>query len=446
MQALTDTPPTFFIARSSAIQGRLDPEMVLFLRQAQQFAYPVYQLKDLLVEPPQYGANESSIVRTSIDQPRYVRITDIAEDGTLSQDLGATLAVTEKKYMLRDNDLLIARSGNTVGKSYLHRTESNPNPCYFAGYLLRFRFDLNLVIPEFVFTYTQLPIYKRWVQAMQRRAGQPNINAQEYASLQIPLPPLNVQQKIVDQLRSAYDEKRNFQVKARRLLSAPFLLQILGLQSEAEVHEDTIFLNKWSQISGKRFDPTANHPKVVNLRKVLENGKYKARELKSVVYFCRSTVNSISPKEIYIGMENVDGDTGLGIQSNDKESVSAALRFTSQDVLFPKLRPYLNKTYFPGFDGLCSTEFHVLRAHEVSSEYLCSVLRCAPMVALTSTIVTGNTLPRLQLTDVETLPIPIPPIEIQDEISRKLCTLRSRGREILAKAAQEFDDQKNRIQ
>ena len=84
--------------------------------------YPLVKLKNLLLEKPQYGANEAGIIRETNIQPRYIRITDIDENGLISaNELGATVANAEDKYILNEYDILIARSGATVGKAYIHK-------------------------------------------------------------------------------------------------------------------------------------------------------------------------------------------------------------------------------------------------------------------------------------------------------------------------------------
>ena len=141
---------------------------------------------DLLSEPPQYGAGERGLERESTDQPRYVRITD-DEDGLLLPELGATAAIADPRYSLRENDLLIARSGNTVGKAYLHKTELAPYPCFYAGYLIRFRVNEELASRLHLCVHPTLNL-QAMGRAIQRAAGQPNINAQEYRSLPVPSP------------------------------------------------------------------------------------------------------------------------------------------------------------------------------------------------------------------------------------------------------------------
>jgi type I restriction enzyme S subunit len=126
--------------------------------------------------------------------PRYVRITDVTADGGLTP-----LAMSPAgdptdwtRFTLDAGDLLFARSGATVGKTYLHR--SAHGRCVFAGYLIRFRPDTSKVLPEYLFHFTRTRAYQAWVAARQRVVAQPNINAQQYGrELTVPVPPLDLQ-------------------------------------------------------------------------------------------------------------------------------------------------------------------------------------------------------------------------------------------------------------
>ncbi len=144
-------------------------------------------------DPPAYGASAPA---RPFDPglPRYVRITDITGDGRLRAD-EARSAEPEKVagYELFDGDLLFARSGS-VGRTYLYRPEDGP--CVFAGYLIRFRPDPKIALPRFVEIYTHSHSYQSWISSILRVGAQPNINAAEYSSLPILLPPLAEQRAI----------------------------------------------------------------------------------------------------------------------------------------------------------------------------------------------------------------------------------------------------------
>jgi len=155
--------------------------------------WPIRNLVNVCTTKPEYGANASAIA-WSEGKPRYVRITDITDDGKLLKDGIMTLDLEAwEPYRLIPGDLLFARSGNTVGKSYLYRPEDGL--CAFAGYLIRFKPDIKQVDPLYLFSVTQTKYYRSWVEARKRVAGQPNINGQEYANLKIPCPPLSLQKK-----------------------------------------------------------------------------------------------------------------------------------------------------------------------------------------------------------------------------------------------------------
>ncbi len=150
-------------------------------------------LGDLADQRPEYGANASACPRKD-GMPRYVRITDIRENGTLSDKEIVSLDSPDwQRYLLHDGDVLFARSGNTVGKTYIYRPDDGP--CAFAGYLIRFQFRSGVVDPWFVFGLTRTAYYRSWVESHKRVAGQPNINGQEYSGLLIPEPPQPLQQK-----------------------------------------------------------------------------------------------------------------------------------------------------------------------------------------------------------------------------------------------------------
>ena len=128
------------------------------------------------------------------DLPRYVRITDITHEGRLDPLTRASIShAAATPYILTEGDLLFARSGATVGKTYLY-----DGPCAHAGYVIRFVVDRKKALPSFVFGWTKGQTYARWILRTLRQGAQPNINASEYARLPLALPPLPEQLQIVE--------------------------------------------------------------------------------------------------------------------------------------------------------------------------------------------------------------------------------------------------------
>lgn len=151
---------------------------------------------------PAYGANAPA-VEYDPKLPRYIRITDISDSGTLSDHDRKSLPwECADGNMLEAGDLVIARSGATVGKTYLHRDKKS---VAYAGYLIRFRPNRELVEPEFLSAVTRSPVFTRWLAGMRRAGAQPNVNAEEFSSFEFPLPPVPAQQQIT-KIISAWDE------------------------------------------------------------------------------------------------------------------------------------------------------------------------------------------------------------------------------------------------
>ena len=120
--------------------------------------------------------------------------------------------------------------------------------------------------------------------------------------------------------------------------------------------------------------------------------------------------------------------------------------FEEGDVLFPKLRPYLNKVYFTEMSGYCSTEFHVLRPHGVLPEFLSCFLRSKLIVRQTKHLMTGNTLPRLQTRDIERLLIPLPNEPHQLAICQAAKIRENKARQLQREADAELDRAKADIE
>lgn len=160
----------------------------------------VYRLKYLLNTPLQYGANESGGKYTN-DSVRYIRITDICADGSLKNDednqyLSEKVALD---YVLNDGDVLLARSGGTVGKSFLYHAEYGASA--FAGYLIKADCNRDKLLPEFFVYYTQSSLYDIWKSMIFVQATIQNIGANKYSNLEIPIPPVDEQRTLVKELK-----------------------------------------------------------------------------------------------------------------------------------------------------------------------------------------------------------------------------------------------------
>lgn len=151
-----------------------------------------------------YGAASPSSIKDP-SRPRYVRITDIDDFGELNDDYVVSSNVEDdNNYLLQYGDLLFARTGATVGKTYLYRSDA---PQIYAGYLIKFSLTTDSVCPLFIYHITKSIGYKAWVKKQMAGAAQPNINAQKFGTLPIILPPLTLQQSFAQKIEAVEKQK-----------------------------------------------------------------------------------------------------------------------------------------------------------------------------------------------------------------------------------------------
>ena len=164
-------------------------------------------LKDISYSKGEYGSNKPAINYNG--GYRYIRITDINANGELkTEKVGVSDEKIEaQKYRLKENDILFARSGATVGKNFLYNKKYGK--CIFAGYLIRFKLNPHLVSTKYLKIYLDTNYYWNWVKNCQNIVAQPNINAKQYGEdLKIMLPPIELQNKFAERIEKI--EKLSF--------------------------------------------------------------------------------------------------------------------------------------------------------------------------------------------------------------------------------------------
>lgn len=161
--------------------------------------HTIFRLKYLLDSPMQYGANESGDKFVE-DSVRYIRITDITADGKLKNDENNQYLPLDAAdgYILKDKDVLFARSGGTVGKSFLYQEDYGTSA--FAGYLIKAECDKSALLPEYLIYYSQSSLYELWKNMIFIQATIQNIGANKYSNMEIPVPSIDEQATIVEYL------------------------------------------------------------------------------------------------------------------------------------------------------------------------------------------------------------------------------------------------------
>ena len=156
--------------------------------------WEVRKLGEVLTEIPKYGINAAA-VKFSPSLPRYLRITDINEHGKYNSNNSASLISDDAdQFLLDKGEIVIARTGASVGKTYLYN--SKDAPLVYAGFLIKIKPELSKANPAFLYYQLRTKRYWDWITEVSMRSGQPGINAQQIASYLVPIPSLPEQTAI----------------------------------------------------------------------------------------------------------------------------------------------------------------------------------------------------------------------------------------------------------
>ena len=164
-----------------------------------------WKLSELSVDGKGHYGIGAPAIPYDKNKPTYLRITDINDDGTINfLDLKSVDDEDSNKYLLKENDIVFARTGNSTGRSYFYQKEHGD--FVYAGFLIKFSIDPQKVNPKILKYYTHSQEYYNWVKSFDTGGTRGNINAKTFGDMPISLPKRCVQDKIVGIL-SALDAK-----------------------------------------------------------------------------------------------------------------------------------------------------------------------------------------------------------------------------------------------
>ncbi|BBH40722.1 hypothetical protein myaer102_33020 [Microcystis viridis NIES-102] len=445
-----------FVTWLHELEERIDPtyykdEHKIFASKLNSLKFPVKKLGHLsnVICGP-FGSS----VKTkdySNDGTPLIRISDIDEDANLQTGkvvfIDNELAENLKAYKVYENDLLISQRGSLGLVSLVTKQ--------FSGSVISANFiavkKLKNILPDYLKTIFTLSIGNGQITRKTSGQVQTKITTDDIKSILIPLPPKEIQDKIGAKMDDAYAAKKQKELEAQRLLDSidDYLLGELGIElpePEENTIKNRIFIRNLRKVSGDRFDANSYQKERLTAINIVKNSVFPVKMLREIVIFRSSKVSVIDKDVIYVGMENIESNTGNLLNTDLKESVSSASIFFKNDILFPKLRPYLNKVYYADKNGVCSTEFHVLYSKSESNEFIANFLRSKIVVAQTKYLMSGNTLPRLQFEDIQKLFVPIPPLEKQIEISEHITAIRNQAKQLQQQAKDDLEKAKQEVE
>jgi type I restriction enzyme S subunit len=289
----------------------------------------------------------------------------------------------ESKYHIKKGDILISWSASlgifVWGQelAYLNQHIFKANP-------------YTEIIDKSYFVYAVSTV----IEGMKRKvhgATMTHIVKNEFNKILLPLPPLPIQHKIVEILEEADNLRR--------------------LRRQADEKMKDLIPSLFVQMFG---DPVRN-PK-----------GWEARKLGDIT---DRITSQILPTDLpdtaffYIGLEHIESNTGTLINANHQKGEdikSTKNKFEAGDILYGKLRPYLNKVLLVDRSGICSTDIWVLRPVKAltNGHFVSTFLMFQQIVNILNLKTEGANLPRVKATSFDRLLVPLPPLPLQQEFAK----------------------------
>lgn len=306
-----------------------------------------------------------------------IRIRDIKSGSTSTYYRGEVL----KDYIIKKGDFLVGMDGE------FNLAEWKSGDALLNQRACKIIFDRQFINPKFGYYF--IPKKLKEIEDSTAYVTVKHISHKQILNIQIPLPPLPIQKQIAEILEKADQAKQK--------------------RKEANELTDEFLQSVFIEMFG---DPVKN-PK-----------GWRKDELKSIAIIERDSVTSenLGKADLYIGLEHIEKESGklLGFEYvNEIDLKSNKFKFTSEHVLYGKLRPYLNKVCLPNFNGVCSTDIIPIKPRQnISDKYFLAFLMRMDFFVKEATIKSaGANLPRISPNILEKFKVYVPPLSLQQEFA-----------------------------
>lgn len=388
----------------------------------------------------------------------YVRTCDIRPDAG-AIDLSDVVYIDEathnviKNYQLQLNDIVISIAGTIGAVGMLREPLAR---CNFNENMAKVRVSDDSVLPDFVAAYFAGEFGQAFINWSTGGAVQAKLSLERIKQILMPIPPKLVQENVIEAVNRAYQERRGLLREAEDLGRniGNYLMEMLGA-SLAPSENKVRLVRRISELQ-KRDDPNYYSDERLNAIAEIRRLPY---ELKRCGDIAKVSKDRILPKNYpaetfnYLSLGNVQSHTGeitgktvvLG-----EEILSQSTRFQQGDILFSRLRPYLNKVYYVDDDlsnGICSGEFYAIRPNdEIHGLFLTHYLLCPLVLHQARNAVTGSALPRLAKGDFADLEIPLISAQMTSEIVPELSRRRREIRQKIKRAEDAIVEARHEVQ
>ncbi len=264
----------------------------------------------------------------------------------------------------------------------------------------------NFIYPKFLYYF--LKTTYDFLNAKTTGSTIPHINKNLFNNLSFPLPPLPEQQKIAAVLSAVQEAKEKTQavIDATKALKKSMMKHLFTYGPVPPEETENVPLKE------TEIGKVPVEWEVVKLGEIAENRK--------------ETVDPNKEDIIYVGLEHINsGDSKLKRYGNSREIKSSKSRFYKDDILYAKLRPYLDKGILAEFEGICSTDILVIKPNKelINPQFLTDLLHMPNFLDFATKSMTGVNHPRTSWSILKTFKIPLLPLPVQQKIASILSAI-----------------------
>jgi len=270
------------------------------------------------------------------------------------------------------------------------------------------------------FYYQYYDLYLKYVYNYLGSGVRSTLTSNDLLDIELIIPPLEEQNKIVAYIDKKSTQIENFIQKKTRFIS------LLKEEKEAVINEAiTKGIDKTIEFKDSGIKWLGDIPK-----------HWEVRKLKFVA---KNKTDKKLESNFKIGLENIESKTSKFIESEEVVFAEAGIEFKRGDILFGKLRPYLAKIYLTEKDGICVSEFLVLRCFEITNQYLKYLMISSKFIDIVNGSTYGSKMPRANWEFIGNTKIPLPLYEEQKQIVEYIETKLNQIDKIIDKTTKQID-------
>ena len=397
--------------------------------------YQIKVLKDIAkIKGGKRIPKESSFSNIKNDYP-YIRVVDFKDFSVNFEKIkyiNKSVFDKIKNYTISKEDIYLSNAG-TIGLVGIIPNELN-NKSLTENALKITELKRDIVKQRFLMCLLSLNIIQKKMEQETLIVGVPKLSLNRVSSLELPIPPINIQEKVIKIFDKALNNKQKKEKEAKELIDSidRYMLKELGIQ-EPKLTEKMTFKVKINDLLNNRLDVEYHKGMYKKINMYIKNSIFTTRKVKNIVEYMKTgaEVNVKNyldfGKYFFINVSNVSNlkiDIEKNIKAINEKTYLDNIenRPNKNEILFTKYGSIGNVAMVENEDNI-TVGTHILRIkiiNSINNYFLLYLLNSNIFRSLVKSLKKGGVIPRIDIRDIENFDIPIPPKSVQDKIAKEV--------------------------